>query len=349
MRAAVERQNQPATRCYFTDIARQYRISGQFGELDMKRGRKPDRQRIVVAARLLLGIDMVFQRLDLLARKTAGQSCNHQTFKPDADVEDIARLVPAWGRHRGAAVAPQLDQPLRRKPRQCRANDGAAGAELLADGVFGKLGAGLQRLFDDGMPERLVNDAAAIGRRSLIVLCHRQGTLHQGTLRRFGCVIATSVSGMQFSGGIGSYVGSGLNSTKHGRNILFEAYEMLAAEQDCRAAALPGLDHQNIVNIYQNLPCRRPRSFQCNKNSQSGLPFRPASSRATPYSLAIRPNAFSSSRCRSISIIARMRKSATAVYKRVGEIVSVVSSRTNLRLTKRYCESRVVRRSRGAG
>jgi hypothetical protein len=85
-------------------------------------------------------------------------------------------------------------------------------------------------------------------------------------------VIATFVSGMQFSGRIGSYVGSGLNATEHGRNILFEAYEMLAAEQDCRAAALPGLDHQNLVQIYQDLSCRRPRSCQWDKNSQTGLP-----------------------------------------------------------------------------
>jgi hypothetical protein len=74
------------------------------------------------------------------------------------------------------------------------------------------------------------------------------------------------------STGIGSYIGTGLNSPKHGRNILFEAYEVLAAEQDCRAAALSGLDHQDLVEINQHLSCRRSRSFQCDKNSQSDLP-----------------------------------------------------------------------------
>ena len=194
MRAAVERQDQPAAGCDFADIARQYRIPGQFREPDMKRGRKPDRQRIVVAARLLLGIDVVLQRLDLLARKTAGQLGDHQTFKADADVEDIARLVPAWGGYRGAAVAPKLDQTLRRKACQRRANDGAAGAELLADGIFRKLGAGLQRLFDDGMPERLVNDAAAIDRRGLVVLCHRQGNCARdiAKYRRRDCHVRSS-------------------------------------------------------------------------------------------------------------------------------------------------------------
>ena len=92
-------------------------------------------------------------------------------------------------------------------------------------------------------------------------------------MRSIGGVIATFASGMQFSGLIGSNVRTGLNSTKHGRNILFDAYEVLPAEQDCRPAALSGLHHQDIVEVDQNLPCRRSRSFQCDENGQSGLPF----------------------------------------------------------------------------
>src|ERR1700745_3468808 len=78
---------------------------------------------------------------------------------------------------------------------------------------------------------------------------------------------------MQFSGLIGFYVRTGLNSAKHGRNILFDAYEVLPAEQDSRPAALAGLYHQYIVEVDQNLSCRRSRSFQCDENGQSGLLF----------------------------------------------------------------------------
>jgi hypothetical protein len=78
---------------------------------------------------------------------------------------------------------------------------------------------------------------------------------------------------MQFSGFGSSDIGSGLNATEHGRNILLEAYEVLATEQDCRPAALSGLHHQYIVEVDQNLSCRRSRSFQCDENGQSGLPF----------------------------------------------------------------------------
>jgi hypothetical protein len=66
---------------------------------------------------------------------------------------------------------------------------------------------------------------------------------------------------------IGSYVRAGLDSADHGRNILFNAYGVLAAKQNGRAAALPRLDHQNLVEVYQNLFRGRPRSFQRDKNS----------------------------------------------------------------------------------
>ena len=108
-------------------------------------------------------------------------------------------------------------------------------------------------------------------------------------------MIATFAPGMQFSGLTGSNVGSGLNATEHGRNIFFDAYEVFPAEQDCRPAALSGLHHQYIVEVDQNLSCRRSRSFQCNENGQSGLPFWLALPRSIPCLLLV-------------SSIARIRK-----------------------------------------
>jgi hypothetical protein len=53
---------------------------------------------------------------------------------------------------------------------------------------------------------------------------------------------------------IGSYVGTSLDSTDHGRQVLFEIYEMVFAEQDRRPAALSGLDHQDFIEVYQDFP-----------------------------------------------------------------------------------------------
>jgi len=92
----------------------------------------------------------------------------------------------------------------------------------------------------------------------------------------------------------GLNVGTGLNSTNHCRKILFEGYEVLPAKQDCRAGTLSGLDHQDFIEVYQNLSCRRSRSFQCDENGQSGLPFSLALPRSIPYSLAIVSNAANS-------------------------------------------------------
>jgi hypothetical protein len=48
----------------------------------------------------------------------------------------------------------------------------------------------------------------------------------------------------------GLYVGTALDSTKHGRNVLFECDEMLPTEENCRPAALSRLDHQDLVEVY---------------------------------------------------------------------------------------------------
>ena len=76
----------------------------------------------------------------------------------------------------------------------------------------------------------------------------------------------------------GSNVGTVLNSTNHRRKILFKGYEVFPAEQNCRACTLPRLDHQNFIEVYQNLSCRRPGSFQHNESGHSGLLVNPVNS-----------------------------------------------------------------------
>src|SRR5581483_4879596 len=66
---------------------------------------------------------------------------------------------------------------------------------------------------------------------------------------------------------IGSYIGSLLDSADHGRQIFFEIYEMVFPEQDRRSAGLARLDHQDLVEIYQDFPRRRSRSFEYDKIS----------------------------------------------------------------------------------
>lgn len=68
------------------------------------------------------------------------------------------------------------------------------------------------------------------------------------------------------SGLIESDVRTGLNPADHRRYVLFEAYAVFPAEQNRRTAALPRLDHKNLIEIDQDLSCRRSGSFQCDKN-----------------------------------------------------------------------------------
>src|SRR5262245_51249462 len=112
----------------------------------MEFGRKPDRQRLVTAARLLLLVHMRFQRLDLIRCQPPGQPRDDKTLKPEPYIERVARFLPGRRRDRGTAIAPQLDQPLGCKAAERAAHDGAAGAEALADRVLWKLRAGRQRL-----------------------------------------------------------------------------------------------------------------------------------------------------------------------------------------------------------
>ena len=162
MRPAVERKREAASRSILADIARQHRTAGHLGQQNMEFGREPDRQRLVVAARPLLLVDMGIELLDLLRRQPARQAAHDQRLKSQADVEDVARLVPARRRDRGAVVAPQLDQPFGGELAQDMPHDGAARAKAFANRVFRQLGARPKRLLDDGVPQRAIDGAASV-------------------------------------------------------------------------------------------------------------------------------------------------------------------------------------------
>lgn len=49
-------------------------------------------------------------------------------------------------------------------------------------------------------------------------------------------------------------VGTGLDSTDDGRQVFFEIDQVVLAEQDRRAAALSGYDHQDLVEVYEDFP-----------------------------------------------------------------------------------------------
>jgi hypothetical protein len=59
----------------------------------------------------------------------------------------------------------------------------------------------------------------------------------------------------------GLYVGTGLDSTKHGRNVLFERDEVLPTEQNRGSTPLSRLDHQDLVEVDQNLSCGWTRTL----------------------------------------------------------------------------------------
>ena len=105
---------------------------------------------------------------------------------------------------RRAAVAPKLHQPFGGELAQRMPHQRAAHPEALADGVLGQLGAGLQRLLDDGASQRLIDGAGAIctatGRlsrhvgaqvcmRALVAVSHLVGNLNRPIL---SCSIALS-------------------------------------------------------------------------------------------------------------------------------------------------------------
>ena len=138
----------------------------------MKFGREPDRQRLVVAAGVFFLIDVFFQRLDLFARQVTGQTRHHQALKTKANVERVSSFFPTGRRHRRAAIAAKFDKALGGELAQRVADNGAAGAETLADGVLRQLRARLQRLFDNGVAQRPVDQPGPIRTGLCLYLGH---------------------------------------------------------------------------------------------------------------------------------------------------------------------------------
>ena len=129
----------------------------------MKFGGKPDRDRVGAVAGRILGVDMGIQCGDLGLGQFAGQLTNHQTFKLDADVERVARFLPARRRHHGNAVAAQFDQAFGGQLAQRMPRDGAADAETFSKRILRQFRARLQRLLDDGAAQRAADHADLVG------------------------------------------------------------------------------------------------------------------------------------------------------------------------------------------
>ena len=99
---------------------------------------------------IFLGLDMGFELADLLRRKLADQAVDHQRFQRAAHRKDVAAVLQARLGDAGALVGAQLDQALAVKAGERLAHDGAADAEAFADRILRQLGAGRQRLVEDG-------------------------------------------------------------------------------------------------------------------------------------------------------------------------------------------------------
>ena len=100
---------------------------------------------------------------DLRLGQFAGELTHHQALEFDPDIEGVARFLPARRRHHGDAVAAQFDQAFGGELPQRMPRDGAADAETFAERILRQLGAGLQRLLDDGAAQRAADDADLVG------------------------------------------------------------------------------------------------------------------------------------------------------------------------------------------
>ena len=100
---------------------------------------------------------------DLRLGQLAGELAHHQALELDADVERVARFLPARRRHHRDAVAAQFDQAFGGELPQRVARDGAADAEAFAERILRQFCAGLQRLLDDRAAQRAADHADLVG------------------------------------------------------------------------------------------------------------------------------------------------------------------------------------------
>ena len=186
MRAAVDREDEAGPRGHFAHIARQQGATGHFRQHDVELAREADRERLVVPSGGLFAVDVLVEPDHLVARELPRKPHDDKPLEAAPDVEDVARLIPARLGDGGAAVAPHLDEPFGGELAKSVAHQSPADPEALADRVFRQLGAGLQRLLDDGVAQCAVDRGRACtadlggvlghGRSSWLALAY---TLHR--------------------------------------------------------------------------------------------------------------------------------------------------------------------------
>ena len=86
-----------------------------------------------------------------------------QPLELDADIEGVARFLPARRCHHRDPVAAQFDQAFRGQLPERVARNGAADAEPFAEQILRQFRAGLQRLLDDGAAQRAADHADLVG------------------------------------------------------------------------------------------------------------------------------------------------------------------------------------------
>ena len=176
MRAAVQRENEPATRGEFTDITRQNRASGlaRAGYEIPSRGVSTAAHCLPLAcsswstcASSVLICSLLNVRQAATCPGVRGKPRHAQVFDPKPDIKSIAGLFPRRRRYSGPTIATQFHEPFSRKLTQRTAHDRAASAETFADGVFRKFRARLQRLLDDRVAQSAI-DRTPLGPRRVL-------------------------------------------------------------------------------------------------------------------------------------------------------------------------------------
>ena len=162
VRAAVERQRQTAAVGDLADVANEDRAVGHPRQQDVELRRQADGDGIRPVARGFFFGNVRSQFGELGTRQAADQLPYDQALQLDADVEGVARFLPARRGDHGDTVAAQLDQAFRRQLPESLTCDGAADAEPLAEAVFRQLGAGLESLLDDGASQGAADQAHPI-------------------------------------------------------------------------------------------------------------------------------------------------------------------------------------------
>jgi len=114
-----------------------------------------------------LGLDVVPQRLQLVARRLCGDDADDFGLDNLARIEDGARLVGVRRGDEGAAIAMDGDQAVMGKPAQHLADLPPARVENLAQDELVELGPRRQPLVDDGAENVAVDVVDAVDFRPI--------------------------------------------------------------------------------------------------------------------------------------------------------------------------------------